>query len=268
MKKTLYLAFIAALALSMGCVVTNYPVVTDVDLDSDAFYVVNTSGKALINETYPVIGFLPDGTYAQAFHMIDQKFDGSGTITSYTAWANPYYGGFIGSTYCDPNWTGCAFATAENQTANLWAYTLNPNCEGYRAGIAYLYSYDNRIGECGRGLVSRVGPGMANAITGSLVDLGDAWGWNLNRSNTRLIGQDPQGHSFEMPLFGNTRLEFQKDGEGLILRHHSGMLPTARAQSRVTEEYGVAQWTLEYLGHSRTFNAKLRSAYVAETAGW
>lgn len=263
MKKSLYLAFIAALALSMGCIVTGYPLITDRTV-ADGFFVVNTNGKAMINEYSHIASIFPDGTREETFAMIDQKFDGSATITSYAQVGLDAVGGFIGDTYCNPEWNGCAMATAPNG-GSLWDYTYNINCDGIRS-VSFLYSYDVRPGECGRGMMKD--PGLLNAITGSFVDLGDAWGLNMNRSNARLIGTDSQGHTFEMPLFGNTQLSWPKDGNGWTVKIHNGMLPTARAQARVTAEYGVNQWTVEYLGHSRTFNAMFREQYAAFLAGF
>jgi hypothetical protein len=264
MKKSLYLAFIAALALSMGCIVTEYPLITDRTV-ADGYFVVNTAGKAMINEYSHVASDFLDGHREETFAMIDQKFDGSATITSYAQVGLTSTGGFIGDTYCNPEWNGCAMGTADNG-GSLWDYTYNINCDGIFS-VQYLYSYSpNRPGECGRGMMQN--PGLLNAITGSFVDLGDAWGLNLNRSNTRLIGTDDQGHSFEMPLFGNTQLQWAKDSNGWTVKMHNGMLPTARAQARVTEEYGVGQWTLEYLGHSRTFTAKYRPQFAARLAGF
>jgi hypothetical protein len=263
MKKALYLAFIAALALSMGCLVTGYPLVTDRTV-ADDFFVVNTNGKAMINEYSHVATIWPDGR-EETFAMIDQKFDGSAVITSYAQTGPADATGFIGDTYCNPEWNGCAMSTAPNG-GSLWDYTYNINCDGIRS-VQYLYAYNVRVGECGRGLGMRH-PALLNAITGSFVDLGDAWGLNLNRSNTRLIGQDGQGHSFEMPLFGNTQMKWAKQGNGWAVTYHNGMLPTARAQARVTDEYGVGQWTVEYLGHSVTFNAKFRPEMAARMAGY
>ena len=265
MKKSLYLAFIAALALSMGCIVTGYPVITDSSVDGPA-YVVNTNGWANINETNQFAVTWPDGTRAATFSMIDQKFDGTGQIRTYTVYGPPEGAGqwYIGNTYCSPDWNGCSFALADNALDFEYTYTFN--CEGINA-VLYLYYYDLRIGECGRGL-GRFEPGLTNAITGSFVNLGDAWGLNLNRSNTRLIGEDSQGHSFQMPLFGNTQLALQKDGSHWTAELHNGLLPTFRAQARVTEEFDVNKWTVEYLGHSRIVNAKFRSQAAAEFAGF
>ena len=256
MKKSLYLAFIAALALSMGCIVTGYPLITDRTV-ADGFFIVNTNGKAMINEYSHVASVYPDGRREETFAMIDQKFDGSATITSY-AQVGYDPSGFIGDTYCNPEWNGCAMATAPNG-GSLWDYTYNINCDGIFS-VQYLYSYDVRPGECGRGMMQD--PSLLNAITGSFVDLGDAWGLNLNRSNTRLIGRDDQGHSFEMPLFGNTQLAWSKTGNGWTINVHNGMLPTARAQARVTEEFGVGEWEINYMGYSKIFDAKYRPAYA------
>jgi hypothetical protein len=265
MKKSLYLAFIAALALSMGCIVTGYPLVTDRTV-ADGYFVVNTNGKAMINEYSHVATIHPDGYREETFAMIDQKFDGSATITSYAQVGLDSLGSFIGDTYCNPEWNGCAMATAPNG-GSLWDYTYNVNCPGIRS-VSYLYNYGSvRPGECGRGL-GRQNPGLLNAITGSFVDLGDAWGLNLNRSNTRLIGTDSQGHSFDMPLFGNTQLTWAKAGNGWTVNIHNGMLPTARAQARVTDQYDVNKWTIEYLGHSKTFSAKFRPEFAARLAGY
>ena len=46
MKKLFYLAFVAVVALSFGCAITNYPVITD--NEDDGNFVVNTAGQSSI----------------------------------------------------------------------------------------------------------------------------------------------------------------------------------------------------------------------------
>ena len=121
--------------------------------------------------------------------MIDQKFDGTASINTYT---NVSFGGapykFMGFTYCNPDWTGCAMANAYDDGVTLWDYEINYTCQGARTWSVTV-SYFGRLTECGRSLMSD--PGMAAAVYGNLVDLGvNRWGLNVNRKTTQLIGRD------------------------------------------------------------------------------
>lgn len=262
MKKSLYLAFIAALALSMGCAMSNYPVITDTEGNASGF-VVNTNGKAQPIPSSQVITLFPDMN-VELFAMIDQKFDGDQTITNY---ANISYDGtyFMGFEYCNPDWTGCSFLTADNPVGGPnFVYTTNPSCTGYDAWSVTV-SYGSRLGECGRTMLKDFD--MVNALTGSMVDLGAGrYGVNLNRRTLSLVGQDDMGHSFTMPIMGNHMLVVTD--RGTTVSYSPAMQHTARAMARVTEENGVSNWTISYLGHSYNLNAQFNSDMAARMAAY
>jgi hypothetical protein len=261
MKKSLYLAFIAALALSMGCVISNYPVLTDTE-GNEAGFVVNTNGKAVIIPSSQVITLWPDQN-EELFSMIDQKFDGTGTINTYTNVSFPP-SKFMGFTYCNPDWTGCAMATAYDDNVNIFDYEINYTCQGARSWSVTV-SYFGRLAECGRTMLSDLG--MVNAITGSLVDLGaDRMGLNLNRRTVSLVGQDDLGHSFTMPIMGNHMIVVTP--RGTEVTYSPAMQHTARAMARVTQENGVKNWTINYLGHSYSVNAIFNTEMAARMAAY
>jgi hypothetical protein len=261
MKKSLYLAFIAALALAMGCAISNYPIVTDTEGD-DAGFIVNTNGKAAIIPTSQVITLWPDQN-EELFSMFDQKSDGYKVITTYTNISYPP-SKWMGWTYCNPDWNGCAMMTAPDDGVNIFNYTVNPNCQGYRSWSVTV-SYYGRLSECGRTLLQDFD--MVNAITGSMVDLGSGnMGINLNRRTVSLIGTDDMGHSFTMPIMGNHQLVVTP--RGTEVSYSPAMQHTARAMARVTEENGVQNWTINYLGHSYSVNAVFNSEMAARMAAY
>jgi hypothetical protein len=264
MKKSLYLAFIAALALSMGCAISNYPVITDTEGDAAGF-VVNTNGKAQIIPSSQGITIFPDRN-EELFSLVDQKFSGDQTITTYT---NVSFGGspykFMGFQYCNPDWTGCAMMTADNPVGGAnFVYTTNPNCQGWD-GWSVTVSVGSRIAECGRTMLKDFD--MVNALTGSMVDLGAGRnGINLNRRTVSLVGQDDMGHSFTMPIMGNHMLVVTD--RGFVTTYTPALQHTARAMARVTEENGVSNWTISYLGHSYSFNAIFNTEMAARMAAY
>ena len=85
MKKLIYVAFCLVLAMGVGCAITNYDVITDNDQGSGSGApnsVVNTNGKAKITPSAQIATSYSDGN-DELFSMIDQKGDGTATITTY-----------------------------------------------------------------------------------------------------------------------------------------------------------------------------------------
>lgn len=187
MKKLFYLAFIAVLAMSFGCAITNYPVVTDTENDAAGF-VVNTNGQASIVPSSQVITLFPDQN-VELHSAVDQ--DGAGNQTLWT-YSNISFGSpkFLGYTYCQPDFNGCWVAKAPNPVAgdsDIFDYTWNTSCNGADA-LSLLVSFGARTAECGRtaplkkGDILKLADVLSTFRPASRYGL-DGWSLTLHRGN-------------------------------------------------------------------------------------
>jgi hypothetical protein len=229
--KKLYLAFIAVLALTMGCAITSYPVITDTEEDAMGF-VVNTNGKAIVIPTSQTITIFP--TYNVEFMtMIDQNFAGDQTIPTVT---NISHGGypykFLGYTYCNPDYKGCAIITADNPNYpnDPFDYTYNINCKGIYA-LSLLVSYFGRLSECGRDLYT---PELMNALTGSLVKTTNGYRLIAGSHNTTITAVAGDGAQWDLQV-PTTLIEHYDVGNVLHLNAGVQGLSLALGQIDATE---------------------------------
>lgn len=172
MKKVIYTAFIAAVALSMGCAITNYPVITDSagpwgDAVMDSYY-----DKAYIIPSGQIATLWADGSDL-LFTLVTQDWAGDQTLYTYNNFDPTSTVIFLDQdfAYCDPTrQTNCPTVIAYNpdlpdayptsptgQTGNPspsddpFDYIWDTTCPGARS-LSLLVSYGFRIGECGSGI--------------------------------------------------------------------------------------------------------------------
>src|SRR5262245_66462110 len=108
MKKLFYLAFCLTAALSLGCVAIVYPTITDNAGNGDTG--TNTNGKAHLIET----GQTSSTAGAKRFEhvaFVDQTAGGVQKVTDYDLELAATTSNFHSDTYCNPDWTGCAWFT-------------------------------------------------------------------------------------------------------------------------------------------------------------
>jgi len=207
MKKLFYLAFCAAVLMSLGCATISYPVITD-----DYFWTtVNTNGKAHVMETTQV-GLGIGGKYYEQMSFVDQAASGYQHI-SVIEQQIAYMAGYVNfhsDTYCNPDWNGCAWYTNDYMPITDCTF-YGPNSRINWACFktsAYGLCYIGRTAECGRGLgipkdlrgseiVSLIGAGIEN---------GHNMIYNINNNTTRLVLQNPQGAMTTFKFAGNTEL--------------------------------------------------------------
>ena len=130
MKFIIYGTFCFCLVVGFGCAITDYDIITDNDQGSGsdpAQGIVNTSGKAKIVPSVQVATMFSDGT-DETFSMIDQKADGTATITTYNNYSTGDGAVFHDDLYCNPDWNGCSILTApDNNDGNLFDGMRNMN---------------------------------------------------------------------------------------------------------------------------------------------
>lgn len=223
MRKALYLAFIAAVALSVGCHITQYPVITD--RDGGATYIVNTNGNANIASTYTqaAVGF--NDKWFELYSGVDQDFGGNQTLTTYAntqPLAIDYT--FIDWLYCTPDKGGCWVAKSNTTPSTpfpTFDYTWNTSCEGSGA-LSLLIAFSARVGECGRlvgnklSLMDRIEMLNGMLTPGTIMGI-DATLIRFTRTNTRVAVSDVNTGQFlgYVPITGV--ITGGLDGEGRFI---------------------------------------------------
>ncbi len=179
MRKLIYLAFCAVLAIGAGCAITDYALITDNDQVSNGqgTGIVNTNGKAHIVESIKAAWLLSDGRSEEWLTFVDQKANGDRTLTSYANISSPGEPTFHDDLYCNPDWNGCAAWTAadpEVGDTSSFDGTYNPNCTV--GGWGSLVATGFRSGECGRALTFTDLPGEIELM--NMGQYGEAFGMN------------------------------------------------------------------------------------------
>jgi len=167
MKKVLFTALLAV--ISLGCAVTDYPVIFDSrGADGDAV-MFGQYDKALIKISQ-VATIWDDGT-DELFTLVSQDWKGDQWLKTYNNFDPTGAVIFLNHTYCDPTFDSsfCAISTSwnpdlpnayphgdqgagYNNVDNVFDYIYDPSCNGARS-LSVLVSYTSRyFGECGSGI--------------------------------------------------------------------------------------------------------------------
>lgn len=209
MKKLFYLAFCLAVAACLGCTALTYPCITDVGCDNNqSNFMVNTNGKAHVEETTHV----SVNTGAKEFEhvaFIDQSAGGNQNLTTYECAHAAGSSNFHSDTYCNPDWTGCAWLT------NNYACSPAPPCSFGAAGVSINYNcldisavglcYSSRIEECGRSYKTYRGMTATEwvSLLNSMTETPTGVSFNLNGANTGLTMRWDNGAVAGFKLGGN-----------------------------------------------------------------
>jgi hypothetical protein len=163
MKKLLLIALLAA--FSLGCAVTNYPVIFD-SRGADGGGVMTGQYDLAYISTSQIATIWDDGT-DELFSLVSQDWKGDQWLKTYNNYDPTGAVTFLDQTYCDPTFDSsyCAIVTAWNpdlpeayvhgdqgagytNVDNVFDYTLDLSCNGARS-LSVLISYTSRVGECG-----------------------------------------------------------------------------------------------------------------------
>jgi hypothetical protein len=232
MKKLSYAAFCFVVGMAFGCIPVEYAIITDNDqTNGDSSNggtgdgaPVNTNGKAHIRETTQFAAAFPDGTYYENISFIDQKPDGTATLTTYGNTTPP--GGdpnslsiFHDDLYCNPDWNGCSVYTSQdnNDCIYLDGVGNSVNCfdgqhNGNCGSLVLLLASDRYYGsECGRNRL-RLEDRLTVLASGRLRERAGVMGlvYNLNASNFNIVLDNNRGTSTNLPVRGN--MQFRVSG--------------------------------------------------------
>jgi len=161
-------AFLAVVVLSLGCAVTNYPVIYTTSGANANAVLQSFYDKAFIVPSGQVATLWPDGS-DDLFSEVTQNWEGDQYIYTFDNYDPSGAVMFLDQTYCDPTrQTNCSIVTAwnpdlpdayphgdqgsgYNNTDNPFDYTTDTTCQGFRS-LFLLLSMSSRLGECGSGI--------------------------------------------------------------------------------------------------------------------
>lgn len=260
MKKLFYLGFAAVLAMSFGCAVTDYELIT-----SNNSGIVNTNGKAFIRPSAQIATIWPDGT-DNFVNYVDQKANGDQTLTSYNFYvAGDYYSGtidpFLDFLYCQPAWNGCAITTADNPVVgdvDPFDYRFNDNCSGARS-LSLLTSTTRYYGECGRTTARpSISQRLEMAMNGKETAMFGQQGllYNVGPQNLSISLTNERGETYLLPINGHTTVWAQlghSNFKAAINVTNPVLATTVRAYADFLANhatYGKTDVTITYAGVS------------------
>jgi hypothetical protein len=260
MKKFVYLAFVGVLALAIGCATDSYPVITDTEGDS-FMTPVATAGDVQQVPTSQVITLWPDGN-DELFAHLDQDNQGGNWVRKITNHVNTSYGGtyFLDFDFCNLVASNCSiYNSFDDNGAFFDDRVFKPNCDGYRS-LSLIVAFGSRFQECGDSVVDRVGLDTVSDWAGSATPgANGTYNINLNRRNFRLEGTDDLGNSYRLPFVGSSQIQYHP-GKGVVVRYTQNLAPTVLAATRLSNDQGVTQWNLTYLGHTISVDAEVLQA--------
>jgi hypothetical protein len=206
MKKLLYGVFCVAIVASLGCAITDYPLVTDTRGDFSG--VIRTGHKAYIVPSSAVATLWDDGS-DELFSMVYQNNYGDQRIYTFNNFDPSGAVNFLDQTYCDWRYEGCevvrSWNPAQTNVDNIFDYEFFPDCSGARS-LSILLSVSSRIGECGdagfkadeQDLASYFASLDTTQYRGSIAYVG-----SINAENTSITLTGSNGSNSIVPIVGD-----------------------------------------------------------------
>lgn len=172
MRKLAYAAFLAAVVLSLGCAITNYPLITDSAGPYGGVVVDSYYDKAYVIPSSQIATIYANGS-DELYTEVVQDWKGDRRLYTYNNFDSSGALNFLAQTYCDPTrQTNCAVVVSWDPDLPD-AYPISPtgqsgsaspsddpfdgvidsSCPGYRS-LSILLSVGSRIGECGSGVMA------------------------------------------------------------------------------------------------------------------
>ena len=260
MKKLLYGVFCLALVASLGCAVTDYPVISDTRGDFSG--VIRTGHKAYIIPSGSVATLWSDGS-DETFSTVYQNNYGDQKLYTFNNFDPSASVIFLDQTYCDWRYEGCevtrAWNPAQSNVDDPFDYEFFPDCSGARS-LSLLVGMSSRIGECGDNL------GNKQNLMGEFANLavttwrgGTAYILPLSSENTTINLTALSGARSVLPLFGSTT--------GFITERLQTVFPigpnvrhTLRAAQQFASENGArAIADVNYGSVNASFNIKINA---------
>ena len=275
MKSVIYVAFCFCLMIGVGCAITDYDIITDNDQGSGsdpAQGIVNTNGKAKITPSVQIASHYSDGN-DETFSMVDQKADGTATLTTYNNFSTGDGSVFHDDLYCNPDWNGCAIWTfPDDNDANLFDGVYNRNCSGARS-VCLLISTSRYYGECGRfGLGNKMDLAskmdLLNTFELGKIGSRQALIKSITPQNLTIV-LEKNGDVFNVPLFGGYEISLLPDRKLYVDATNSLNRRNYDTAAAIVDRYGPGQYamTIEVEGVSATWQVSPLSAATIRAQG-
>jgi hypothetical protein len=169
MRKLIYAALVTAVLLSLGCAITNYPVIFDTRGPWEDAVLDGQYDQAYVIPTGQIATIYSDGS-DELFTLVAQDWKGDQWLYTYNNFDPSAAINFLDQTYCDPNHQeDCWITKAWNPDfpdAYPWNgqdssydyddpfdYVFDADCKGFRS-LSFLVNYTFRVGECGSSLMA------------------------------------------------------------------------------------------------------------------
>lgn len=234
MKKLLIATLAIAMLASVGCHVTDYPVITDTRGDFNG--VIRTGHRAYVTPTSQIATIFSNGS-DELLTLVFQNSAGDQKLYTKNNFDPTASVTFVAQTYCDWRFEECVIATSWNPASgpdDIFDFDGDANCLGYRS-LSLLVSQGSRLGECGDGLFE------TQALLGEFSELpvstwrgGTAYVVQINAGNTT-VNMTSGGVTTELPIFGNFTIFINDELQTVV-----PVTPNARHELRQLQS-----WTAE-----------------------
>jgi hypothetical protein len=228
MKKMVYVGLLAAVLVSLGCAVTNYPVIFDSRGPWEDSVLDGQYDQAYLVPTSQVATFWDDGS-DELYTLVTQDWKGDQWLRTYNNFDPTMDVQFLDQTYCDPNhqedcfivkawnpdypdaypWNG---QDSSNEADDPFDAVEDPACKGYRS-LFLLIGQDLRLKECGSSIMA---DRQNAAFEFALLDRTSFRGKEVyalpvdaNVATFTLTGLD--GMTMDMPIYGRHELYLDQD---------------------------------------------------------
>lgn len=279
MRKLLCTAFLAAVVLSLGCAITDYPVITDTRGADANGVMVSFYDKAYIIPSGQIATLWADGS-DELYTLVAQDWKGDQWLYTYNNFDPSSAFNFLEQTYCDPTrQSNCAAVVAwnpdlpgypygsGNEVDDVFDYVWDTSCSGARS-LSLLVSYSSRpLGECGSGIWADKQAAYYEFANLETVNFRGNQYYHLPIDNSvasfSLTGQD--GATGTMPVFG--RFNAYIDSK---LRMALPVTPNAQFQLRWINNWVASHGNyidMDVTYGSLTANFKVNVTSVENTLG-
>lgn len=228
MKKLLYVSVVVAVLASIGCAVTNYPVIFDSRGPWEDAVLDGQYDQAYLVPTSQVATFWDDGS-DELYTLVTQDWKGDQWLRTYNNFDPTMDVQFLDQTYCDPNVEGDCFIVkswnpdypdaypwngedAVNEADDPLDGIENPDCKGYRS-LSLLVSQDVRLKECGSSIMQdRQNAAFEFALLEEATFRGqEVYALPLDSGVASFTVQGTDDVSMEMPIYGRHELYLDQE---------------------------------------------------------
>jgi len=228
MRKLVYAALVMAVLVSLGCAITNYPVIFDTRGPWEDSVLDGQYDQAYVIPTGQVATIWDDGS-DELFTLVVQDWKGDQWLRTYNNFDPTNSVTFLDQTYCDPNhqqdcwivkawnpdypdaypWNG---QDSSNEADDPFDVVRDEDCKGYRS-FSVLLSMGMRNGECGSSIMDdRQNAAFEFSMLEETTFRGrDVYALPFDRSVASFIMTGTDDVTQKMPIYGRYETYLDKE---------------------------------------------------------